>query len=99
MVVLVADGEMAEVFVFALRASSSGLEAAGVIPVLLPGLGSRLMTGMAGLEAVGRGAANRLLRVVVVELLEEMAWVEVVVGRIFSCSGAKQGQISRMRGN
>lgn len=89
MVVLAADVEVAEVFVFVFRASSSGLEAAGAILVLLPGAGSRLMTGMAGLEAMGRGAAKRLLRVVVVQLVVEAGWVEVVAGRVFSCSGAK----------
>lgn len=86
MAVLAADVEVAEVFVFIFRASSSGLEAGGTILVLMPGQGSRLMTGMAGLEAVGRGAAKRLLRVVVVE---EAGWVKVVAGGVFSCSGAK----------
>lgn len=86
---LAPDVEVAEVFIFILRASSSGLEAAGAILVLLPRLGSRLMTGMAELEAVGRGAARRLLRVVVVELVEEVGWVEVVIWRGFAGSGAK----------
>lgn len=60
---------------------------------LLPGLGSRLMTGMAGLEeAVGRGAARRLLRVVVVvELAEEAGWVEVVAGGETDFSGSGAG--------
>lgn len=53
------------ILIFIFRASSSGFGAAGVVLTLLPGLGSRLMTGMAELEAVGRGAARRLLRVVV----------------------------------
>lgn len=79
------------------RASSSGLgaaagvEAAGAVVTLELGLGSRLMTGMAELEEVGRGAARRLLRVVVlVELVEEVSSAEVVVGggADFSGSGA-----------
>lgn len=89
-----ADVEVAEGLIFIFRASSSGLEAGGAIFLLLPGLGSRLMTGMAELEAVGKGAAKRLLKVLVVELVEEGGWVEVVVGGegVFSGSGAKQGQ-------
>lgn len=99
--VLAADVELAGEAAFIFRASRSGLEAAGAaLPTLLPlpGLGSRLMTGMAELEAVGRGAARRLLRVVVVvEMVEEAGWVEVVAGGEtgFSCSGAKWGQIDR----
>lgn len=65
-IVLAAGVELAGVVVFIFRASSSGFEAAGAVLTLLPGLGSRLMTGMAELEDVGRGAARRLLRVVVV---------------------------------
>lgn len=94
-VVLAADVELAGVLLFIFRASSSGLEAAGAV---LPGLGSRLMTGITELETVGRGAARRLLRVVVVvELVEEAGWVEVVAGgeTDFSGSGAKRGQINR----
>lgn len=75
------------------RASSNGLGAAGAEVTLLLGLGSRLMTGMEELEAMGRGAARRLLRVVVlVELVEEAGLVEVVgVGVMdFSGSGAKK---------
>lgn len=97
-VVLAADVELAGVLLFIFRASSSGLEAAGAVLTLLPGLGSRLMTGMAELETVGRGAARRLLRVVVVvELVEEAGWVEVVAGgeTDFSGSGAKRGYINR----
>lgn len=78
---------------FIFRASSSGLEAAGAVLAPLPGLGSRLMTGMADLEVVGRGAARRLLRVVVVvELVEERGWEEAVADgeADFSGSGAKQ---------
>ena len=66
-----ADVELAGVLIFILRASSRGLEAGGAVLTTLLGLGSRLMTGMAELEAVGRGAARRLLRVVMVELVEE----------------------------
>lgn len=90
-VVLAADVELAGMMLFIFRASSSGLEAAGAVLTLLPGLGSRLMTGMAELEAVGRGAARRLLRVVVVELVEEAGWVEVVVGRETGSSGSGAG--------
>ncbi len=96
-VVLAADVELAGVPLFIFRASSSGLEAAGAVLTLLPGLGSRLMTGIAELEAVDRGAARRLLRVVVVvELVEEAGWVEVMAGgeTDFSGSGAKRGQIN-----
>lgn len=52
-----------------------------------------MMTGMAGLEeAVGRGAARRLLRVVVVvELAEEAGWVEVVAGGETDFSGSGAG--------
>lgn len=97
MVVLAADVELAGVLLFIFRASSSGLEAAGAPLPPLPGLGSRLMTGMAEMEAVGRGAARRLLRVVVVEELEKgVGWEEVVAAgeADFSGSGAKQGQMS-----
>lgn len=93
---MAADVELAGVLLFIFRASSSGLEAAGAPPPL-PGLGSRLMTGMAEMEAVGRGAARRLLRVVVVEELEKgVGWEEVVAAgeADFSGSGAKQGQMS-----
>lgn len=85
--------ELAGVLLFIFRASSSGLEAAGAVLTLLTGLGSRLMTGMAELEAVGRGAAKRLLRVVV-ELLEEAGWVEVTAGGVGDSSGSGAG-ISR----
>lgn len=84
---------------FIFRASSSGLEAADAALTMLPGLGSRLMTGMAELEAMGRGAARRLLRVVVVgaEVVDKAGWVEVEAGgeTDFSGSGAKEGQINR----
>lgn len=91
--VLAAGVELAGVTVFIFRASSSGLEAAVAVPTLLAGLGSRLMTGMGALEAVVRGAARRLLRVVVEveELVEEEAgWEEVETGgdEDFSGSGA-----------
>lgn len=85
-VVLAADMGAEEVFVFIFRASSSGLEAAGATVLLLPGLGSRLMTGMAGLGAVGRGAANRLFKVVVLEVVVEMAEEE---GRLEVATGGE----------
>lgn len=87
--VLAAGVELAGVTVFIFRASSSGLEAAVAVPTLLPGLGSRLMTGMGALEAVGRGAARRLLRVVVEE--EEAGWEEVVTGGDGDFSGSGAG--------
>lgn len=70
-VVLAADVELAGMLLFIFRASSSGLEAASAVLALLLGLGSRLMTGIAELEVMGRGAAKRLLRVVVVVRLVE----------------------------
>lgn len=70
-IVLAADVELAGMLLFIFRASSSGLEAAGAVLAPLLGLGSRLMTGMAELEVMGRGAAKRLLRVVVVVRLVE----------------------------
>lgn len=90
-VVLAADVELAGVLIFIFRASNSGLETAGALLTLLLGLGSRLMTGMAGLGAVGRGAARRLLRVVVLELVEEAGWVEVVAGGDTDFSGSGAG--------
>lgn len=77
------------------KASSSGLGAAGTVPALLTGLGSRLMTGVAELD-VGKGAARRLLKVVVevvaVEPAEGAGRVEVVAEgeTVFSGSGAKR---------
>lgn len=99
-VVVLAEGaELAGLVPFFFSASRSGLEAAGVagaLPTLLPGLGSRLMTGRTELEDVGRGAARRLLRVVV-ELVEEGGWVDKVAGgeTDFCGSGATRGQINR----
>lgn len=91
-VVLAADMELAGVLTFIFRASSSGFEAAGAVLTLLPGLGSRLMTGMAALDAVGRGAARRLLRVVVaVEMVEEAGWAVVVAGGETDFSGSGAG--------
>lgn len=95
-VVLGADVELAGVLLlFIFRASSSGLEAADAVLTLLPGLGSRLMTGMAELEAVGRGAARRLLRVVVVvggaEVVDKAGWVEVEAGGETDFSGSGAG--------
>lgn len=88
-VVLAAVVELAGML-FIFRASRSGLEAAGAVLALLPGLGSRLITGITALEVLGRGAAKRLLRVVL-ELVEEGGWEEVVAGgeTDFSGSGAK----------
>lgn len=59
----VAGVELTETLLFS--ASSSGLEAVDGATVALLGLGSRLMTGMVELDVVGRGAARRLLSVVV----------------------------------
>lgn len=79
------------------KASSSGLGAAGTVPALLTGLGSRLMTGVAELD-VGKGAARRLLKVVVevvaVEPAEGAGRVEVVAEgeTVFSGSGAKRNK-------
>lgn len=99
-VVLAAGVVLEGMMLFIFRASSRGLEAAGAELMLLTGLGSRLITGMVELEEVGRGAARRLLRVVVLaELVEEEgSWVEVAVavvvvavaggGADFSGSGA-----------
>lgn len=96
-IVLVADVVLAGVLIFIFRASSSGLDAADVVLTLLPGLGSRLITGMTPLDDVGRGVARRLLRVVVVEveMVEEdegAGWVDMVARGAagFSGSGANQ---------
>lgn len=70
-IVLAAEVELAGKLLFIFRASNRGFEAVVAVLALLPGLGSRLITGMAALETVGRGAAKRLLRVVV-ELVEEV---------------------------
>lgn len=92
---LAADVELAGLLLlFIFRASSSGLGAADAVLTLLPGLGSRLMTGMAELEAVGRGAARRLLRVVVVggaEVVDKAGWVEVEAGGETDFSGSGAG--------
>lgn len=90
-VALVVDVEIAGALVF-FRASSRGLGAAGAVLALLTGLGSRLMTGVAELD-VGKGAARRLLKVVVVvavEPVERTGRVEVVAEgeTVFSGSGA-----------
>lgn len=87
---LTVDVELTGELLFIFRASSSVLEAAGAVPTLVAGLGSRLMTGMAAVEAVGNGAVRRLLRmVVVVELEEEERWERAVSGEGFSGSGAE----------
>lgn len=90
---LAAGVEVAETPVFIFRASSSGLGAGGALLLLLPGLGSRLMTGMTEVVSVGKGAAKRLLKVVVVELVKQVGWLEVVAWEegVFSGSGANQG--------
>lgn len=69
-VALAAEVVSAGALVFILRVSSSELVTAGAVVTLLPRLGSRLITGTAELDAVGRGAVRRLIRVVVVELVE-----------------------------
>lgn len=72
MVKLAADMELAGIFVFIFRASRSGLEVLEAVLTPLTGLESRLITRVAELDGVGKGAARRLLRVVVVvELVEE----------------------------
>lgn len=95
---LVADVEITGALVF-FRASSSGLGAAGAVLALLTGLGSRFMTGAADKE-VGKGAAKRLLKVVVVvavEAVERAGRVEVVSSgeTVFSGSGARKEQIHK----
>lgn len=100
-VVLAADVALTGMLLFIFRASKSGLEAACAVLTLLPGVGSRLMTGIAALEVLGRGAARRLLRVVVavgvavVELVEERSWEEEMAGREtdFSGSGTKYQKV------
>lgn len=95
-VVLAADVELTGMLLFIFRASKSGLEAACAVLTLLPGAGSRLMTGITVLEVLGRGAARRLLRVVVaVELVEERSWEEVMAGgeTDFSGSGTKHQKV------
>lgn len=95
MVVLAAEAELRGLFIF--RATRSGLETAGA------GLGSKLMTVEAGLvEVLGRGAANRLLRVRVLEtavlvVVDEAGTVEVNEGEDFSGSGTRQGQRNMVR--
>lgn len=90
--VLTVDGELIGVLLFIFRTSSSGLEAAGAVPTLVTGLGSRLMTGMAAVDAVGNGAARRLLRMVVVVELVDGCWERAVSGgeTDFSGSGAEK---------
>lgn len=86
-VVLTAGVELTGTLLFIFKASSSGFEAADAVTALLLGLGSRLMTGM--VEVVGRGAARRLLRVVV-EALEEGGGLEAAMSgeeTAFSNSG------------
>lgn len=81
----VAGVELTETLLFIFSASSSGLEVVDGTTVALLGLGSRLMTGMVELDAVGRGAARRLLRVVVGGGLEAVMSGE---GAAFSDSGS-----------
>lgn len=86
---LTVDVELTGELLFIFRASSSGEEAAGAVPTLVAGLGSRLMTGMATVEVVGNGAVRRLLRMVaVVELEDEERWERAGSGEGFSGSGA-----------
>lgn len=68
--VLAADVKAVGMLLFIFRDSNSGLEGADVVPALVVGLGSRLITGMPELGTLDRGAVRRLLRVVV-ELVEE----------------------------
>lgn len=82
-VVEVAGVELTETLFFS--ASSSGLEAVDGATVALLGLASRLMTGMVELVVLGRGAARRLLRVVVGGGLETAMSEE---GAAFSDSGS-----------
>lgn len=84
-VVAAAGVELTGMLVFIFSASSSGLEAADGATVALLGLGSKLMTGMVELDVVGRGAARRLLRVVVGGGLETAMSGE---GAVFSGSGS-----------
>lgn len=87
---LTVDVELIGELLFIFRASSSGVEAAGAVPTLVAGLGSRLMTGMVAVEVVGNGAVRRLLRmVVVVELEDEERWERAGSGEGFSGSGAE----------
>lgn len=87
--VLTVDVELRGEPLFIFSTSSNEVEAAGAVPTLGAGLGSRLMTGMAAVEAVGSGAVRRLLRmVVVVELEEEERWESAGSGEGFSGSGA-----------
>lgn len=86
-VVEVAGVELTEPLLFIFSASSSGLEAVDGAMVALLGLGSRLMTGMVELGVVGKGAARRLLRVVVGGGLEAATSGE---GAAFSDSGSDQ---------
>lgn len=88
--VVTVDVELTGGLLFIFRASSSGFEAAGAVPTLGAGLGSRLMTGMAAMEVVGSGAVRRLLRMVVVVVLEEEErWGRAASGEGFSGSGAE----------
>lgn len=88
-VVLAAEVELGGMLIFIFRASSSGLDAAGAELTLT--LGSRLMTGVfeSVEEAVGRGEARRLLRVVM--LLEEAGWREVETAGATDFSGSGAG--------
>lgn len=81
----VAGVELTGRILFIFSAARSGLEAADGATVALLGLGSRLMTGIVELDAVGRGAARRLLSVVVGGALEAAMFG---VGAVFSDSGS-----------
>lgn len=76
------------------RASSNGLGATAAGVTLLLGPGSKLITGMEELELTDRGAVWRLLRVVVVvlvDVVEEAGWVEVVGVGVADFSGSGAG--------
>lgn len=96
-IVRAADVELAGTMVFIFRASRSGLEAAGAVLTLMLGIGSKLITGMAELDTVGRGAARRLLRVGVGVVVDAAGWVDMAAGGVmgFSGSGARHGQSNR----
>lgn len=84
-VVEVAEVALTDTLLFIFSTSSSGFEALDGAIVALLGLGSRLMTGIVALDVVGRGAARRLLRVVVGGGLETGMSGE---GAAFSDSGS-----------
>lgn len=86
---LTVEVELIGELLFIFGGSSGGVEAARAVPTLVAGRGSRLMTGMAAVEAGGNGAVRRLLRRVVVVELEEERWERAASGGDFSGSGAE----------